>query len=108
MSNNTLTHVHTVTHVHTITHVHTLTRAVRPDMSEMTALGAAIAAGVGAGVWRDVTQFPRQHVSQFDSQIKSDGKNVLLWIFLLLWNPTQTGTGAMQDGRRQSNGPCTG
>eukprot|EP00731_Ephydatia_muelleri_P009479 Em0005g65a len=48
---------------------------VRPDMSEMTALGAAIAAGVGAGVWRDVTQFPRQHVSQFEPQIKPDDRD---------------------------------
>lgn len=48
---------------------------VRPDMSEMTALGAAIAAGVGAGVWRDVTQFPRQHVSKFEPQINPDDRD---------------------------------
>ena len=74
---------------------HTLTTpthtAVRPDMSEMTALGAAIAAGVGAGVWRDVTQFPQQHVSQFEPQIKPDGMNMLLWIFVLQWIPHRQG-----------------
>ena len=42
-------------------------------MCEMAALGAAIAAGIATGVWSDVTQFPRQQVSQFKPQIMPDG-----------------------------------
>ncbi len=46
---------------------------VRPDLSEMTVLGAAIAAGTAANVWKDVNQLPKQDTKTFESSITSDG-----------------------------------
>ncbi|KAJ3416292.1 hypothetical protein HDV05_002232 [Chytridiales sp. JEL 0842] len=45
---------------------------VRPAMTETTALGAALAAGLGVGVWKNLNDFkPSGGTSRFESQIES-------------------------------------
>jgi glycerol kinase len=58
----------------------------RPEMTEITALGAAIAAGLAAGVWRDVksmeTVFGEHHrEDRFEGRLDNEarGKKWALW-----------------------------
>ena len=53
---------------------HFLLATVRPDFSEMTALGAAIAAGLAAGVWKDTTQLPKAKTTVSEPTVTADGK----------------------------------
>ena len=45
---------------------------VRPDFTEMTVLGAAIAAGLAANVWKDTSQLPRATTNIYEPQIQPD------------------------------------
>ena len=46
--------------------------SVRPDFTEMTVLGAAIAAGLAANVWKDTSQLPRATTKIYKPQIQPD------------------------------------
>ena len=48
---------------------------VRPDFQEMTVLGAAIAAGMAAGVWRDTSHLPTPHTTPFTPSIPAEGRS---------------------------------
>ena len=47
--------------------------SVRLDFTEMTVLGAAIAAGLAANVWKDTSQLPRATADIYEPQILPDG-----------------------------------
>ena len=47
--------------------------SVRPGFTEMTVLGAAIAAGLAANVWKDTSQLPRATTNIYEPQIQPDG-----------------------------------
>ena len=47
--------------------------AVRPDFTEMTVLGATIAAGLAVNVWKDTSQLPKATTKIKEPQISADG-----------------------------------
>ena len=48
--------------------------AVRPETREMTVLGAAIAAGLACGLWRDLAGLPTLNTSVAYPEIGPDGE----------------------------------
>ena len=46
---------------------------VRPDFTEMTVLGATIAAGLAANVWKDTSQLPKATTKIYEPKISADG-----------------------------------
>ena len=46
---------------------------VRPEFTEMTALGAAIAAGLAVQVWKDTSQLPKDRTTVYEPAISADG-----------------------------------
>lgn len=60
-----------------------LCRIVRPNMVETTALGAAILAGIGAGLI-DINDVDASHVTKFSPMIGEDGKRSYVSLYLLV------------------------
>lgn len=50
-------------------------QVVRPKFPEMTALGAALAAGLATGVWQDLSQLPSSPTTTFVPQMTSDERD---------------------------------
>ena len=50
-----------------------LSSTVRPDFTEMTILGATIAAGLAANVWKDTSQLPKATTKIYEPKISPDG-----------------------------------
>jgi glycerol kinase len=47
---------------------------IRPEMTETTSLGAALAAGLAVGVWKDLSEFkPEGGETVFECKILSEG-----------------------------------
>lgn len=53
---------------------------VRPNMIETTALGAAILAGIGAGLI-DINEVDASQVTKFSPEIGEDGKYIFHYIY---------------------------
>ena len=51
---------------------------------EMTALGAAIAAGLAQGVWPDSSDLPKPHSTPFTPSITADGQYYTCIIIYIL------------------------
>ena len=52
---------------------------VRPEMTETTSLGAALAAGLAVGVWKDLSEFqPDGATTVFECKILSEGKTAYM------------------------------
>ena len=55
---------------------------VRPEVREMTSLGAAVAAGLAQGVWSDSAHLPTLQSSTFQPSISPDSESLPLTYFL--------------------------
>ena len=62
---------------------------VRPDFTEMTVLGAAIAAGLAANVWKDTSQLPRATPDIYEPQIQPDGRYAIASVCNDLTSPME-------------------
>ena len=90
---------HACTHTHTHTHTHTYTHTERPEIYEMTVLGAAIAAGIALNVWEDIPKdIPKLVTTPFKPADTSDGKDMTvisvvprLWYTLFAYAPSPLG-----------------
>ena len=53
-----------------------LSSSVRPEVREMTSLGAAVAAGLAQGVWQDSTHLPSLQSTAFHPSISPDSESL--------------------------------